>query len=149
MLVSMSDWEASVEKLFFFNFHEPGRKSNWMVPSLQAYRLKLHQTAAMYCHRSSHQTCLPPSHVFNYLVLNRHTCLFMRLGTSSHVCYLHCTSNNVCFNWHRLTGMLGTVALDQQAYLSCAQPVCMSVLTCTRPPIIVTGSANIFTSTHV
>ena len=33
------------------------------------------------------------------------------------VMHQHRTSNNVCYNWTKLTGMLGTVALDQRACL--------------------------------
>ena len=66
--------------------------------------------------RSSHQIS-SPSGVFKYVVLNQHTCLLTRLGASSHVCKLHRTRNNVCYNCTQLTGMLGTVALDQQSCL--------------------------------
>ena len=51
------------------------------------------------------------------MVLNQHTCRLTRLWASSHVCLLHNTSNNVCYNCTQLSGMLGTVALDQRACL--------------------------------
>ena len=53
------------------------------------------------------------------MVLNQHTCRLMRRWAGSHACYVHHTSNNVCYNCTQIhiTGMLGTVALDQQACL--------------------------------
>ena len=95
--------------------------------------------------RLSHQACLP-SHAFNYVVLNQYTCLFTRLCTSSYVCWLHPISNNVCYNCTQLTGMLGTLALDQQACLFKLHPTSLHVCpTC----VIATGSADIFTIIHV
>ena len=51
------------------------------------------------------------------MVLNQHTYRLTKLWASSHVCLLHRTSNNVCYNCTQLTGMLGTVALDQRECL--------------------------------
>ena len=83
--------------------------------------------------RSSHQTSLP-SQVFNYVVINQHTCLLKRHRDSSHLCRLHCTTNTVCCNCTWLTGMLGTVALEQQACLFMLHPASVHVCsTCTRP----------------
>ena len=56
------------------------------------------------------------------------------LGDSSHVCKLHRTSNNVCYNCTQLLRMLGTVALDQQACLFKLHRASVHVCsTCTRP----------------
>ena len=85
------------------------------------------------------------------MVLNQHTCRLTRLWASSHACKLHPTSNIVCYNCTQLTGMLGTVALDQRAYLFKLHPsVCMSVPGClfyflptSSTGIIATGSADI------
>ena len=83
--------------------------------------------------RSSHQTSLP-LHLFDYVVMNQHTCLLMRHRNSSHLRRLHRTTNNVCFNSTRLAGMLGTVALEQQACLFKLHPASVHVCsTCTRP----------------
>ena len=82
--------------------------------------------------RSSHQTSLP-SHVFDYVVMNQHTCLLMKHRDSSNLCMLHRTTNNVCCNCTCLTGMLGTVALEQQVcpfkLHPASVPVCSS---CTK-----------------
>ena len=84
---------------------------------------------------SSHQTSLP-SHVFNYGVMNKHTCLLMRHRDSSDLWRLHLTTNNVCCNCTWLTGMLGTVALEQQACLFKLRPPSVHVCsTCTRPSV--------------
>ena len=77
---------------------------------------------------SSYLTSLT-SRVINNVALNQYTCRLRRLWPSSHACYLHRTSNNVCYNCTQLTGMLGTVALDQRACpFKLHLPVCMSVL---------------------
>ena len=80
-----------------------------------------------------HQTSLQ-SHICNYVALNPHTSLLRRLGASSHVCQLHRTSNTVRYNCTQLTGMLGTVAPDQQARLFKLHPASVHVCSiCTRP----------------
>ena len=94
------------------------------------------------CWRLNSSHVLPPghqislqSHMFNDVVLNPRTCLLTRLRASSHVCYLHRTSNTVRYNCTQLTGMLGTVALDQQARLFKLQQASVHVCSiCTRPP---------------
>ena len=97
--------------------------------------------------RSSHQTTVP-SHVFNYVVMNQHTCLLMRHRDSSHLCRLHHTTNNVCCKCTCLTGMLGTVALEQQACLFKLHLASVHVCsTCTRP--IATGSADIYLTLRI
>ena len=82
----------------------------------------------------------PPGHHIRYpyhhMVLNQHTCLLTRLGAISHVCYLHRTSNNVCYKCTQLTGLLSTVVLDLQACLFKFHPASVHVTvcsTCTRP----------------
>ena len=69
-------------------------------------------------------------------------CLLPRCRICRHVCLLHHTSNNVCYNCIRLTGMLGNHVLDQS--------VCLLYLYQTSNPVIIaTGSVDIFTITHV
>ena len=105
--------------------------SDWMVPRHICWSFTKEQPCI--ATRSSHQTSLP-SHVLNYVIINQHTCLLLRHRDSSHPCRLHPTSNNVCCNCTSLTGMLGTVAPDQQAWLFKLQPASVHVCsTCTRP----------------
>ena len=87
------------------------------------------------CHAtsSSYPTFLT-SHMFDNVVLNQHTCPLLRPRTSSHACLLKRTSNNICYNWTKLTGMLGTVALDQRACLFKYYPASVHVCsTFSRP----------------
>ena len=45
-----------------------------MVPSYQAYLLKFHETASMYCHQAITSDILTITHA-NYVVLKQHTCM--------------------------------------------------------------------------
>ena len=68
------------------------------------------------------------------MVLNQHTCRLTRHWASSHACKLHPSNNvrNTCF---QLTGMLGTVALDQWACLFKLNPASVHACsTFSRPP---------------
>ena len=83
--------------------------------------------------RSFHQTSSLPSRLFDYVVLNQHTCWLMKLEVSSHVRYIYRTSNNICYITPAIMyvtiATLGTVASDQQACLfKLHRPVCISVL---------------------
>ena len=71
--------------------------------------------------RPSYQTSLPSR--MQIMCSETHVCLLPRRRSCRHVCLLHHTSNNVCYNWTWLTGMLGTNALDP----------CALCYTCTRP----------------
>ena len=72
--------------------------------------------------------------MFNYVVMNQHTCLLTRHRDSSHLCRLQSTTNNVCCNCTWLTGMLGTVSLEQQTCLFKLHPASVhGCSTCTRP----------------
>ena len=72
--------------------------------------------------------------MFNYVVVNQHTCLLTRHKDSSHLSMLHHTTNNICCNCTWLTGILSTVALEQQACLFKLHPASVHVcFTCTRP----------------
>ena len=52
-----------MEGYFFFIFNGPGGISDLMVPNQLAYLLKLHQTAAMYCHQVITSDILTVTHV--------------------------------------------------------------------------------------
>ena len=126
--------------------HQSSKFSLWFSTALDVYLIELYQvrrhiwwsfTKQQPCiaTRSSHQTSLP-SHAFNYVVMNQHICLLLRLRDSSILCRLHCTTNSVCCNCTWLTGMLGTVALEQQACLFKLHPASVHVgSTCTRPSV--------------
>ena len=117
--------------------HQTNKISLWFSMDLGVCLIKWYQVCRLICWcftkqqpyiatRSSHQTSLP-SHVLNYVVMNQHACLLTRQRNISHLCRLHHTTNNVCCNCTWLTGMLGTVALDQQAYLFNLHPASLLV----------------------
>ena len=88
--------------------------------------------------RPSHQTFLPAYMQIMWYWNSTHVCLLPRRRICRHVCLLHYTSNNVCYNCTRLTGMLGNHALDQCACL-------LYLYQTSNPVIIATGSVDIFT----
>ena len=88
--------------------------------------------------RPSHQTFLPARMQIMWYWNSTHVCLLPRRRICRHVCLLHHTSNNVCYNCTRLTGMLGTHALDQCACL-------LYLYQTSNPAIIATGSVDILT----
>ena len=107
-----------------------------MVPSSQ--HVKFHRTVSMYCHQAITSDILTSTHA-NYVVLkSTHVCLLPRSRICRNVRLLHHTGNNVCYNCTRLTGMLGTHALDQCACL-------LYLYRTSNPAIIATGSVDIFT----
>ena len=88
--------------------------------------------------RPSHQTFLPARMQIMWYWNSTHVCLLPRRRICRHVCLLHHTTNNVCYNCTPLTGMLGTHALDQSACL-------LYLYQTSNPAIIATGSVDIFT----
>ena len=88
--------------------------------------------------RPSHQTFLPSRMQIMWYWNSTHVCLLPIRRICRHVCLLHHTSNNVCYNCTRLTGMLGNHALDQCACL-------LYLYQTSNPAIIATGSVDIFT----
>ena len=92
--------------------------------------------------RPSHQTFLPARMQIMWYWNSTHVCLLQRRRICRHVCLLHHTSNKVCYNCTRLTGMLGNHVLDQCACL-------LYLYQTSNTTIIATGSVDIFTISMV
>ena len=124
--------------------HQSSKFSLWFEMDLDVCMIEWYQVRRHICcsftkqqpciaTSSSHQTSLP-SHVLNYVVMNQHACLLTRHRDSINLRRLHRTTNYVCCNCTWLTGMLGTVALEQQACLFKLHPTSVHVCsTCTGP----------------
>ena len=103
-----------------------------MVPSFQAYLLKFHQTASIYCHQAITSDILTSTHA-NYVVLKQHTYMPVADTQELQACMFVTSHQQKCMlQLHRLTGMLGTHALDQCACL-------LYLYQTSNPAIIATG----------